>query len=62
MGIMMVSEAFRKMLTDADFPSGLLSNARGIFGTNFGRLRELKLRYDPDNVFDKAHSLVSISS
>ncbi|KAF6231778.1 hypothetical protein HO173_010080 [Letharia columbiana] len=38
---------------------GLLTNARRIFGSNFDKLRSLKIRYDPDNVFDKSHSLLS---
>ena len=37
---------------------GLLSNPEGIFGSNLDRLRSLKMRYDPDNVFDKSHSLL----
>ena len=35
----------------------LTANARDIFGSNFDRLRDLKAKYDPDNVFDKSYSL-----
>lgn len=37
---------------------GLLSDARGIYGGNFDRLRCLKSKFDPDNVFNKSHAIV----
>ena len=37
---------------------GLLSDARGIYGKNFDRLRQLKTRFDPGNIFNKSHAIV----
>lgn len=45
-------------LTHASCFLGLLSNARGIYGCNFDRLRYLKSKYDPDNIFNKSHAIV----
>ncbi|KAL8724791.1 MAG: hypothetical protein Q9166_007748 [cf. Caloplaca sp. 2 TL-2023] len=39
-------------------PLGLLSDARGIYGHNYERLRELKDKYDAANVFNKSHAIV----
>ncbi|KAL8703408.1 MAG: hypothetical protein Q9201_003411 [Fulgogasparrea decipioides] len=36
---------------------GLLSDARGIYGHNYDRLRRLKTKYDRDNVFNKSHAI-----
>ena len=41
---------------------GLLSDARGIYGGNFDRLGCLKSKFDPDNIFNKSHAIVSAAS
>ena len=33
------------------------SAVSNIYGTNLGRLQELKAKYDPNNVFHKMHSI-----
>ena len=35
----------------------MLSDARGIYGKNFDRLRQLKTKFDPGNVFNKSHAI-----
>jgi FAD/FMN-containing dehydrogenase len=37
----------------------LAADPRVIFGTNYGRLCEVKRKYDPENVFNKSYALVS---
>jgi len=42
------------------FKPGLSSHPRDVFGVNFERLTELKVVFDPENVFSRSYSLIPV--
>lgn len=51
-------------LTDPEAVAGdkVFDKARLVFGENYGRLQQLKRKYDPENIFNKWFPIVPASS
>lgn len=51
-----------KGLANVDLNTGLGGDLRSVYGVNVDRLRKLKARFDPDNVFNRSQGLLPVAA